>query len=187
LTLEGFFLEEIVTMTRVSAALPIALAALAAVAATPATAQLAGTYSGTSADGNSVNFVVSTDPGTGVLAVTSGSNFFSALCAKDGSILNSGWGYGLTQDIVNRQVSAVLANPYFTISFKLRFAANGQSATGSISTISPTLTPVGPAPKKALYCKSPMQALTVTLQPPAARVTPPAPGTAVMLGKNPAG
>ncbi len=156
-------------------------AALAAAIASPAAAQVAGTYSGTSADGNTVQFVVSTDSGTGFLAVTSATDFFSALC-NDGSTLNTGWGYGLTADIVNRKVKNITPNNYFTITFNLVFAPDGQSATGNITSISPTLTPVGPRPKKALICTSPSQTLGVTLQSGAAKVAPPAPG-AIMYGK----
>jgi hypothetical protein len=168
-------------MTRLFAVLPAAIAALVAANATPAAAQLAGTYSGTSLNGDYVSFTVATDTGTGKLAVMSANISFSALCGN-GSTLNTAWGYGMTQDIVKHRVKNITAGPYFTITFNLDFAAGGQSATGQVTSISPTLTPVGPAPKHALFCRSPSQTMSVTYQGAAAKFTPPANG-AVMLGK----
>jgi len=43
-------------------------------------------------------------------------------------------------------------------------AKDGQSATGTILSISPTLAPVSDKPKTALICTSPKQSLSVTLQ-----------------------
>jgi hypothetical protein len=162
---------------------PLALAGVFACAISPAAAQVAGTYSGTTADGNGVSFTVATDPNTGLLAVTGAGIGFSDMC-RDGSTLNTGWGYGLNQDIVARKVSNTTAGSYFTITFNLTFAPNGQSATGRIASFSPTLNPVGPHPTSALYCKSPMQSMSVTLQPPMASLfKPPAKG-AIWLGKT---
>ena len=162
---------------------PLALAGVCACAISPAAAQVAGTYSGTTADGNGVSFTVATDPNTGVLAVTGATVFFSDMC-RDGSTLNTGWGYGLNQDIVARKVSNTTAGSYFTITFNLNFAANGQSATGRVASFSPSLNPVGPHPTSALYCKSAMQSMSVTLQPPmASQSRPPATG-AIWLGKS---
>lgn len=154
-------------------------ASLVALCAMPAAAQVAGTYSGTSLDGNGVNFTVATDPNTGVLAVTGAGIGFSTIC-QEGATLNSGWGYGLTQDIVRGRVTNTSYGPYFTIKFSLQFAADGKSATGTVSTLTSTLATVGPKPKEALFCTSAPQSLSVTLQPPPARYTPPASG-AVML------
>jgi len=162
---------------------PLAVAALGACAISPAAAQVAGTYSGSTADGHSVTFTVSTDAGTGKLAVTGASVGFSDLCSN-GSTLNSGWGYGLTQDIKKGAVSNTTSDPYFTIAFSLAFSGDGQSATGTVSSIGPTLSPVGPKPKKALFCQSPSQSMSVTLQSPDAPLfTPPAKG-AVWLGST---
>ncbi len=156
-------------------------AALAALFALPAAAQVAGTYSGASANGDGVTFTVGTDTGTGVLAVQSASIGFSALC-RDGSTLNSGWGYGMNQDIAHKRVSNTTYGPYFTIKFTLKFSADNQSATGTVSTVTSSLSPIGPAPKKVLLCRSPIQALNVTLQPATSRVTPPPAKGAVWLG-----
>ena len=167
-------------MNRLLATLPVALAAIAA-ASTASAGALAGTYMGTSADGNGVTVVVATDT-NGVLAATSATVFFSAFCSRDGSTLNTGWGYGTDQPITGRRVANVTASNYFTISYHLTFSVDGQTATGTIASISPTLTPVGPKPTKALFCRSASQAVTLTRQPGPARVVPPAQG-AIFLGK----
>lgn len=147
-------------------------ALLAAALATPAAAQVAGTYAGTSADGVGIQFVVSTDSSNGDLALTSASIGFSAPCKKSTYVLNTGWGFGLTADIVNRRVSYVAIDNYFVFTFNLTFSSDGQSATGSITSVSPTVTPVSNKPKKALFCESPKQGMTLTLQPPTAKVSP---------------
>jgi hypothetical protein len=140
-------------------------AIVATVIAAPAMAQVAGTYGGTSADGNGVTFVVGTDPSTGNLAVTSATIFFTAPCKNDTYVLNTGWGFGLTQDIAaNGRVTISETGNYYTFYVALDFASDGQSVTGTIISISPTLTPVGPRPTHALICTSPRQALTATLQ-----------------------
>lgn len=155
-------------------------AALAVAIASPAAAQVAGTYAGTSADGNSVSFTV-TDDGSGNLSITTGLVFFSDLC-KDGSLLTSGWQFGTNSPIVNHRVSDSTASAYFTFNTDLKFSNDGQSATGSITSYGSTLSPVGSAPTKALFCKASRQPLGLSLQPPSARVKPPA-GGAMMYGK----
>ncbi len=154
-------------------------AALALAVASPAAAQVAGTYSGTSADGNGVSFDVASD-GVGGFNVVNAVVFFSDVC-KDASILNQGWGYGLNAPIVSRKASDTTANPYFTITFDLKFSNDGQTATGHVTSYSPTLSPVGPTPNKALFCKSAKQDMGVALQPPGPRAGPPA-GATILYG-----
>jgi hypothetical protein len=140
-------------------------AIIAAVLATPATAQEVGTYKGTSADGQSLTFVVGTDPNTGYPALTSAGLSFSAPCKNSTVVLTTAWGFGLMQDIIDRKTGQFSqTDSYFTFDLKLDFAADGQTATGTIRTYSPTLDPVGSKPTKALLCESPMQALSLTLQ-----------------------
>jgi hypothetical protein len=148
-------------------------AILLAALATPAAAQVAGTYAGTTADGVGLSFVVDTDTGNGDLALTSASIGFSAPCKNSTYVLNTGWGFGLTADIVHHKVTYEAIDNYFVFDFSLTFSSDGQTATGTITSYSPTLTPVTNKPKKSLYCESPTQTLSLTLQPPTARVSPP--------------
>ncbi|MGI8839263.1 MAG: hypothetical protein ACR2F8_00500 [Caulobacteraceae bacterium] len=147
-------------------------AILAAVVSGPAAAQMVGTYSGTSADGNPVSFTVGTDPNTSTLAITGFGVNATANCG-DGTVLLFGTGFGgLNQDIgANRRVSFDNGFAYATINFSLKFSADGQSATGTIVSDSPTLSPIGPRPKKASFCQSASQSLGVTFQG-AAKVAP---------------
>ncbi len=147
-----------------------AAAALAAVLAGPAAAQVAGVYSGTSADGNGISFTVSTDTNTGVLAITSAGVGFTAPCHRSTYVLNTGWGWGPTNDIANHKVTSVNNGTYFDITFSLLFSNDGQSATGTITTISPALdNPPTHVARNALYCVSPKQTLSLTLQPGGAK------------------
>jgi hypothetical protein len=170
-------------MSRFFFTLPVLLAATAIVAG-PAGAQVAGTYSGTMADGNPVSFTVGTDPDTGDLALTSASISFSDKC-RDGSTFSGGFGFGFSPlpDIVNRKVTSNGGGPYLTTDLTLTFSTDGQSATGSITTISPTLTPIGPEPSKALYCRAARQVMGVTLQSGSAKFPPPAKGTVIFYGR----
>lgn len=140
-------------------------AILAAAVAVPASAQVAGVYSGTSQDGQSVTFTVGTDTNTGNLALVSAGLSFSAPCKNSRFVFNSTWGFGLNNDIADGAVSFTSDDPYFVFNVSLQFSSDGQSATGTIESISPTLYKQGPNPRKALICTSPTQPLSVTLQP----------------------
>jgi hypothetical protein len=144
-------------------------AIIAAALATPAMAQVPGTYAGTSTDGNGMTFVVGTDTNTGELAVTSASILFSAPCKNSTYVLNTGWGFATLADINRARRVLIAANGnFFRFNIALDFASDGQSATGTILSTSPTLFPVGPKPTHALICTSPRQDLTLTLQPSSA-------------------
>jgi hypothetical protein len=147
-------------------------ALLAAALATPAAAQVAGVYTGTAADGSGITFTVSTDPNNNDLALTSAGIGFSAPCKNSTYVFNNGWGFGLTADIVNRKVTYQAIDNYFVFDFSLTFASDGQTATGTITSYSPTLTALTDKPTKALFCVSPKQTLSLTLQPPTVRVNP---------------
>ena len=141
-----------------------AAAALAVTLAQPAAAQVAGTYSGTAADGSGLSFTVGTDSNTCLPAIIGASISFSAPCKKSTTVLQTGWGYNPNADISNGKVTYNYDFTYLTNAVSLTFSTDGQSATGTIASISPTLDPVGAKPKKALFCSSPKQALSVTLQ-----------------------
>jgi len=142
-----------------------AAAIIAAAIATPASAQEIGTYTGTSADGQGLTFEVGTDPNNGDPQLINATIFFSAPCKNNSYVLDTGWGFGLSNDIVKRKVKFVTSDNYFTFTVDLTFATDGQTATGTIESVAPTLYKVGAHPKEALICTSPSQALSLTLQP----------------------
>jgi len=145
----------------------LATAVVAAATATPAAAQVPGTYAGTTADGEGVSFVVSTDPNTGAYALTSASINFAAPCKNQDYTLYTGWGFGLEADIVDRKVLATPSDNYYYFTINLTFSTDGQSANGSLSSITPTLYNAtgGAKPNTTAFCESPKQALALTLQP----------------------
>jgi hypothetical protein len=142
-------------------------ASLAIALAGPAAAQVAGVYSGTAADGSGLSFTVGTDPNNSSPAIVGASISFSAPCRGTTSTLQTGWGFNPNADISNRKVTYNYDFDYLSNAVSLTFSADGQTATGFIASISPTLSPVGPKPTKALYCASRRQALSLTLQPAA--------------------
>ena len=148
------------------------LGILGALCAVPAAAQVAGTYSGMAADGSTITYTVSTDTSTGNLALTSASIGYSAPCKGETFTTAGGWGFGLTADIVKHRVTSDVYGSFFDFLVKLTFAPNGQSATGTIEGILPTLYPTTGKATKALYCVSPNQTFSLSLQPATAAARP---------------
>ena len=136
-----------------------------------AAAQMAGVYSGTSADGNTVSFTVSTDS-SGVLAVTSANVFFSAQCNFGGPVLTEGEGFGLDAQISGGRASSVFSFPQFYIDLTFAFYPNGQMARGTVTTVASALEPAADRPTKSYTCTSPRQAMTLTYQSNPASVAP---------------
>jgi hypothetical protein len=143
----------------------LAFSALCAIAlASPVAAQTAGTYTGASADGQTVSFVVGLDSNS-VLAVTGASVDFQAPC-KGGTAptLYSGWGFAADAVITGRKAVLVAPDPYFYITANLKFV--GSTVTGTITTKTAYLDPGKTPPKLADFCESPLQAFTATLNGP---------------------
>jgi hypothetical protein len=147
-----------------SAALIIGLAA-----AGPALAQVAGTYTGTAKDGSSVTFTVTTDTTTGNLAVTSAGINFQAPCKNESYTLYSGEGYGMNADIVGGAVSNTTSYPQFYIAFTLKFAKDGKTATGTELVIAPALYTPNTLPARSIFCESPRQGMSVSLETSASK------------------
>ena len=140
-----------------------ASAALVAILATPAAAQQAGTYTGTSADGQNVYVIVGTDPYTNAPAIVGAGIYFNAACkGHSGTVLSSAWGYNPNTDLVGNQVTVNYDIPYIASSFTLTFNTNTNTATGTITTAAPNMYPAGVRPTKALYCLSKKQPLSLS-------------------------
>jgi hypothetical protein len=147
----------------------------AIVLSAPGSAQTAGTYTGTSADGQTVSFTVGTDSDSN-LAVTGASIGFAAPC-KGGTAptLYSGWGFSADAVIANHKTTMTAPDPFFYIVADMHFS--GSSVTGKIITIAPYLDPGKTPPNKADFCESPAQAFSATLGGPESRVPALPPGT----------
>jgi hypothetical protein len=142
----------------------LATAALAAAFASPAAAQVAGTYAGTSADGQSVTVYVGTDPITSNLAIVGAAIFYNAPCkGKTGTVLTSGIGYNPNTDLNGNMVTVDFDIPSIASNFTLTFDNDTNTATGTIQTFAPNLYPAGVLPKKSLFCVSKKQAVSLAL------------------------
>ena len=140
----------------------LAFSVLCAMAlSTPGWAQTAGTYSGTSADGQTVSFTVGTDSDSN-LAVTGASIDFAAPC-KGGTAPTrySGWGFGADAVITSHKAVMTAPDPFFYIVATLKFS--GSTVSGLIQTRAPYLDPGHTPPNMADFCESPSQAFTATL------------------------
>jgi hypothetical protein len=153
-----------------------ALLAAAFVTATGASAQQAGTYSGTSADGGNITMIV-TESG-GVFTATTMNVGFVASCNIPGNTVSEGWGFLLNQPFVSGAMDFLSHNDYYYILGKAHFSGN-TVIKGVITSLTATFAPGSTPPIKSQFCKSPNQAFTLTKQP-AAEFPPIAPGTAVV-------
>lgn len=124
-------------------------------------AQSVGSYAGTQANGQSINFTVSTNSTNGNPEITSVGFGIVATCSN-GSTITTGIGTGASTDVVNGKATVTLSayNIYYVLS--LRFLASN-SATGAITAEIPALASSLGAPKKALLCKTGKQTLSATL------------------------
>ena len=148
-------------------ALPAA-AILAASLAAPASAQVVGTYSGTTSDGTGQSVTVTTDAATGLPEITSAGFNFSAPCKGAVYKVQSGWGFAPNLDVTGGAISTVSYDNYFQFTWSLAFSADGSTATGTLKTVVPTLYPTNGPATKALVCRTKALKMKLTLQPPPA-------------------
>jgi hypothetical protein len=144
-----------------------------------AQAQKIGTYYGTSADGQFLDFTVGTDTNTGSLALLGAGINFAAACTGGNPDLMASWGFGFTQDIAAHKVSMLFGNTDVYVTANLVFAGNGNTVSGNITSRAAAFAPSTGAPVKAEYCISAKQAFTATLSTSAPKVAVPAAGTSV--------
>ena len=124
--------------------------------AAPALSQVAGTYAGYSADSEFVQFKIAPLKDTGKLGVREAAVVVQAKCEYRridavGAVI-----YSVGQEIRGGVVTAERAvAPAFDIRFRLTFAPDGRSATGSIRSIIPGLDVKRLGAEQALFCISP--------------------------------
>jgi len=92
-------------------------------------AQLAGTYSGMSADGNTIVMVVTES--SGVFTATTTNVGFVASCNIPGNTVSEGWGFLLNQQFVSGAMSFTSHNDYYYIFGKAHFSATRSSKASS--------------------------------------------------------
>jgi hypothetical protein len=144
-----------------------------------AEAQKAGTYFGTSADGQFLDFTVGTDTNTNTLAVLEAGINFDAACNGGNPDLIESWGLGFTQDIADRKATVVFDSQDIYVNATLTFSPNGNTVKGTIDTRVVGFAPSTGAPAKAEFCQSARQAFTATLSSGAPKPPTLAPGTSI--------
>jgi hypothetical protein len=149
---------------------------------TIASAQQVGTYNGTTADGNSVSFVVGFDAVNNVDEITGATIGFSATCST-GDVTNQTWGFGVGEDIIAGRASFAADNDYFDIYAPAGVAFHGtQTVTGHLISRTAIFKTQGPPATGAQYCISPSQTFTATFAGPERGPALP-PGTEIHLGR----
>jgi hypothetical protein len=153
----------------------------------------AGTYSGTSADGQNFSFIVGT-AGDGALQIQSVNLGITATCNPGGTTFMTGWGLGGNGvDLSTAKTTYLFNGPYLYLTVAIAFKpGNPATATGTITSYTPTFKPLTDGstgrPKKAVFCTSAKQSFTTTFSEtiPAA-VTGKAVATGVVYGAATAG
>ena len=151
--------------------------AVCATAASPALAQKAGIYAGTTSDNQGIQFTVSYDASSSTYSVTSAQIFFNATCRNSTETLNEGEGFGLSTAIVNHQAPIVAAYADFNFMGTVYFV--GTNMHGNITSRVARLSSANTPPTQSLFCMSPSKTFTGTLQAPTPAATPAAAGTYV--------
>jgi len=130
---------------------------------TSAGAQTIGTYYGTSADGQFLDFTVGTDPNTSSLALTGSGINFDAPCKSPNPDLMSSWGFGFTQDIADRKVTMQVGAQDVNVLANMTFSRDGNTVSGAITSRAVAFVPFTSVPSKGEFCESSKQAFTATL------------------------
>lgn len=162
-------------MKRVALLVSSALISIAPIAG--ANAQVAGTYSGTSADGALI--VMTVTGTTGNFEFTTVNVNMLPECTNPARQVSEGWGFFLGQTIVAGTNNFHSGNDYYDVTGSLHFPSN-KTIKGTLTSVTAVFTPGHTPPNGAQFCKSPNQTFTLTLNP-APVIGPVKPGTAVVL------
>jgi hypothetical protein len=133
-----------------------------------ASAWEAGTYGGTSADGQNFSFVVG-QADDGALQIQSVNLGITATCNPGGTTFMTGWGLGGNgTDLTKANTTYVFNGPYLYLTVAIAFkAGNPATATGTLTSYTPTFAPLANGstshPKKAIFCTSAKQSFTTSL------------------------
>jgi hypothetical protein len=158
---------------------PILACTLLCAIGTGAEAQKIGTYYGTSADGQFLDFTVGQDTNTNSIAVLEAGINFDAACNGGNPDLIQSWGLGFTQDIANRKADFVFDGQDIYVNANMVFSKDGNTVTGTIDTRVVGFAPSTGAPTKSEFCQSAKQAFSATYSSAAAKAAQLAPGMTV--------
>jgi|GEM_PF-1575594 len=148
-----------------------------------ASAQVAGTYSGTSADGQSISIDVTFDSGTQLYEITGALVFYNARCTGLGTGISIGEGLGWNPgtELNPGANQMTFSGNEQNIFANLGWHKSTNAFTGNIDTRVAGLVPNGAArPNHVMYCESATQPLTLSYQGPS-HVQPLPKGTVIRL------
>lgn len=139
------------------------IAGAACLIAGGASAQSAGSFSGTSDDGAPISLNVS-HSGSAYTITTMDVNMF-APCKKFGDTASEGWGFTLSQDITSGSANFTSHNDYYYTTGSMHFVGHTQ-INGTITTYTATFVPGATPPAQAQFCVSKKQSFTLTKNAP---------------------
>src|SRR5437868_246007 len=132
-----------------------------------ASAQVAGTYSGTSADGQSISITVTFDSGTGFYEITGATVFYSARCTGLGTgiSINEGLGWDPGTELPPGANQMTFSGNEENIFANIGWHKSTNAFTGNIDTRIAALVPNGVSrPNHVMYCESASEPLTPSTQ-----------------------
>ncbi|HTT97596.1 MAG TPA: hypothetical protein VMF58_06065 [Rhizomicrobium sp.] len=128
-----------------------------------ASAQSAGSFAGTSDDGQFISLTVTQSGGT--FTVTNMDVNIQAPCKRTGDTANEGWGFFLGDDISGGSTDFTSHNDYYYYTGSMHFTGP-HTIKGTITSYTATFVPGVTPPKQAQFCVSPKQPFTLTKQAP---------------------
>ena len=134
-----------------------------------ASAQVAGTYAGTSADGQSISISVTFDSGTGLYEITGATVWYNVHCTGLGTgiTINEGLGWNPGTELNPGANQMTFSGNEENIFASLGWHKYSNAFTGNIDTRIAALVPNGAArPNHVMYCESANQPLTLSYQGP---------------------
>lgn len=139
------------------------IAGAACLIAGGAYAQAAGSFAGTSADGQTISLTVTQSGST--FTVTGMSVGMSAFCKKLGDTMDEGWGFFSGADISSGAADFTSHNDYYYITGSMHFVGH-TTIKGTITSYTATFAPGDTPPKQAQFCTSAKQAFTLNADAP---------------------
>jgi hypothetical protein len=137
-----------------------------------ASAQSAGSFSGSSVDGGTISLTVTQVGGT--FTVTSMNVNMLTACKHTGLTANEGWGFFLGDDISSGSTDFTSNNDYYYTTGSMHFSGHN-TIKGTITSYTATFVPGATPPAQAQFCVSAHQAFTLTKNAPGKSQTLPMP------------
>jgi hypothetical protein len=149
------------TFTRIPFATALA-AALGLAVATTAQAQVAGTYTGTTSQGDEIDITI-VDDGSGGFALTGDVVYWTEDC-HTGDQKFTAWGIGTYFELGGNPSTYTFASQTLYEVLKMHFSPDGQTVHGTFQGMEPTFVDVNQSRSKVEQCHSGTLTYNATLQ-----------------------